>query len=82
MPDESSSEGTEIVERLYYVAGWILTSGRKRKHPSIVTVSTLLSGKKHATSFSLPTQLVDKSQRFDGNLVYPQAIFFFVRSVR
>ena len=33
MPDESSPEGTEIVARLYYVAGWILTSGRKRNIP-------------------------------------------------
>ena len=76
MPDESSPEGTEIAERFYHVSGWILTSGRKRKHPSIVTVSTLLSGKKHTTSSSLPTQLVDESQQFDGNLVYPKESFF------
>ena len=25
MPDESSPEGAEIAERLYYVSGWILT---------------------------------------------------------
>ena len=42
----------------------------------MVTVSALLSGKKHTTSFSLPTQLVDESQRFDGNLVYPKQSFF------
>ena len=79
-PDESTPEGMEIAERLYYVTGWILTSGRKRKHLSIVTVSTFLSGKKHSIPDSMPTQLVDEAQRFEGGLVYPKESFFHLCS--
>ena len=77
-PDEFTPEGMEIAERLYYVFGWILTAGKRRKQSSIVTIRKLHLGKKHSIPDSMPTQLVDEAQCFEGGLVYPKESFFFI----
>lgn len=75
MPDESKVAGKEVAERIYYVAGWALTAGKKRKQSSIVAISTLLSGRQYTVSSVLPKRMVDDSQRF-GNLTYSKRSFF------
>ena len=75
-PDEFTPKGMEIAQRLCYVSGCILTAGKRQKQTCIVAIRTLLSGKKYSIPDSMPTQLVDEAQCFEGGLVYPKESFF------